>query len=203
MSYDWEKIFQGKTNEELLEIINGKTLMREDVIPLAKKELENRNFDFDNIEANKKAWLLSDLMEADAEDRPPMIFGRYFIPYKYFLMIFIAILLISFSLYEFLNTDPNLIISIFVFLLVLIFPPLLINNSKYSNWKKNKKLRAEEIEKLSEELGKQNLLDKNGAVVKDLILRQKKSKDDKRTLIYIGIGAVVFYVIIKVFLTFL
>ena len=50
MDYDWEKIFENKTNKELYDIVVGKVVLSNDVILYARKELERRNFDFDSVD---------------------------------------------------------------------------------------------------------------------------------------------------------
>jgi len=49
MSYNWEKIFKDKTNLELYNIYKGKTHLSGDAIEFAKKELECRNLDVNNL----------------------------------------------------------------------------------------------------------------------------------------------------------
>ena len=61
MSYNWEKIFKNKTNKELYEIVIGKKVLSKEAIKYAKTELENRDFDFENMTVNKAAWKLIDL----------------------------------------------------------------------------------------------------------------------------------------------
>lgn len=41
-SYDWELILKGKTNHEIMEIIQGRTCLPDIVVELATKELNNR-----------------------------------------------------------------------------------------------------------------------------------------------------------------
>ena len=65
MSYDWEKIFENKTNKELYDIVIGRKVLSKEAVKYARTELENRNFDFDNMEANKAAWEISSLIEEE------------------------------------------------------------------------------------------------------------------------------------------
>ena len=48
MSYNWEKIFEKKSTKELFKIYKGNSFLSKDASIYAKKELEKRNFDFNN-----------------------------------------------------------------------------------------------------------------------------------------------------------
>ncbi len=50
MKTDLENIYKSKTDKELYEIFSDKNSKYEEEISFAKKELENRNFEFDKIE---------------------------------------------------------------------------------------------------------------------------------------------------------
>jgi len=63
MTYNWEEIFENKSDKELYEIYTGNSLLPEMTIPFAKNELRKRNFDFDNFELHKDEWRLSSLEE--------------------------------------------------------------------------------------------------------------------------------------------
>jgi hypothetical protein len=54
MTYNWEKIFQEKSTKELYSIYSGKSMLPDSAIPFAKRELEERKFDFDDDETNKE-----------------------------------------------------------------------------------------------------------------------------------------------------
>lgn len=63
MTYNWEEIFENKSDKELYDIYRGNSFLPEITIPIAKNELKKRNFDFDNIELHKDEWRLSSLEE--------------------------------------------------------------------------------------------------------------------------------------------
>ena len=71
MRKNWEKIFKNQTSGELYKIYSGKTKLGHVAIEFAKKELENRNIDFDNIDKYKTKWELEKLIKENEE-------GRYF-----------------------------------------------------------------------------------------------------------------------------
>jgi len=50
MTYNWEEIFKSKSDKELLQIYQGKTMINGDAIEFAKHELLNRGVDFENLD---------------------------------------------------------------------------------------------------------------------------------------------------------
>jgi hypothetical protein len=70
MSYDWEEILKQKTNKELYQIYLGKSHLPKVVSEKAKKELLNRNFDFNNIQSYKNGWKLKNLREEEQSAMP-------------------------------------------------------------------------------------------------------------------------------------
>lgn len=63
MTYDWERIFEEKSDKELYEIYCGNSLLPETTVSYAKNELEKRNFDFNKMELHNEVWKLSSLEE--------------------------------------------------------------------------------------------------------------------------------------------
>ncbi len=49
MDYNWKEIFKEKSNNELFKIFLGDSYLPEETKKFAKKELLNRNFDFNNM----------------------------------------------------------------------------------------------------------------------------------------------------------
>jgi len=49
MSYNWEEILKEKSDIELFNIYKGRTHLSGEAVEFAKKELENRNVDFNNL----------------------------------------------------------------------------------------------------------------------------------------------------------
>lgn len=83
MQYNWEEILANKTDQELFDIVCGHSLLPSTTVPLAKNELEKRNFDFSQIELHKKEWKLLkmeeeiDAMKSEIQRRTPITFKTY------------------------------------------------------------------------------------------------------------------------------
>jgi hypothetical protein len=69
MQYDWEKIFNDKSDKELYDIFVGKTLLNQEAIKYAEDELKQRNFNFDNIEKHRKKWELESLINEIKDEK--------------------------------------------------------------------------------------------------------------------------------------
>ncbi|MBN2893081.1 MAG: hypothetical protein JXL97_14525 [Bacteroidales bacterium] len=63
MYYNWEEIFKEKTYKELYAIYCGKTTHDNEAISFAEKELQKRNFDFENSDKQTKKWELENLLK--------------------------------------------------------------------------------------------------------------------------------------------
>lgn len=63
MNHHWESLFKKKTDKELYKIYSDVTLLNNEATFFAKKELENRNFDFANTSKYQKKWELENLIE--------------------------------------------------------------------------------------------------------------------------------------------
>lgn len=87
-SYNWEEIFESKTDEELYEIFLGNSMLPDSTIPFAEKELKRRNFDFNHIELEKEKWKLLS-MEDDITDMRLEILRRDPVTLKGFLIMIV------------------------------------------------------------------------------------------------------------------
>lgn len=66
MNYNWKEIFKEKSTKELYEIFCGNSFLPDSSIPFAKTELENRNFDFGDLEYFSNIWHFDALSEEAA-----------------------------------------------------------------------------------------------------------------------------------------
>ena len=159
MGYDWEKIFENKTNKELYDIVIGKVVLSKDAIHIAKQELERRNFDFDNMEANKAAWEISNLIEE--EDYAQLeITGRRakFISIKIYLLIITGIILVYYSVNEL--TEFTFPLEMTLFYIGLATFLVLLNNFMHKKQKQAHINRVRKFNELKEKLDKEKLLTK-------------------------------------------
>lgn len=74
MDYNWTEIFKNKTTRELYDIYLGKSILGPEHKEYARIELERRNFDFDNLDKQRKKWELERLIEEEK--------SNYFIPFR-------------------------------------------------------------------------------------------------------------------------
>ena len=155
MNYNWEKIFKEKSDKELYEIFIGKQKLNEDAKFFAEKELKLRNFDFTNLNKQKKKFELEGLIE---EEKTSKTFSFFSSNEKYFLImgifgIFFLLLNILDFFFDFIgksNTDTTLIDKYFFILIGLVFS--IVGLIGYKNKKKRKKYRTRKIRELIKEL---------------------------------------------------
>ena len=90
MSYNWQKIFKRKSEMELYKIYTGETQLNSEAIKFAKKELQNRNFDFNTIDEFKYQ---SDKKIEEDKEKENIENLKYGIknPSRYILIIFFGL----------------------------------------------------------------------------------------------------------------
>jgi len=205
MDYDWQQIFKSKTNKELYDIVKGKVVLSESAVKFAKLELEKRNFDFNNMEANKKGWKLSNLIEEE-HNAQLEINGRRFIyiPLKVYLLIISAFVLIYFYLNHFTETkfDDGLLITYIITITILV----MFNNFIHLKQVKAHKERMKKIQEIKSELEEKELLKKGSPIQIDMHKHYEKEKEGFNTIriFYIGVLIILTIVlIIKAILEFI
>jgi len=104
MTYDWEEIFENKSDKELYEIYCGNSLLPEITTSFAKNELKRRNFDFSNFELHKEEWKLSRL-EEEIDYLKLEILRRTPISLKTYTIIIIVLVVFAVILSKTLNLD--------------------------------------------------------------------------------------------------
>ena len=151
MDYDWKQIFKNKTNNELYDIVIGKVVLSNNAVKFAKLELEKRNFDFSNMEANKKAWKLSNLIEEE-HNAQLEITGRKFsyISLKIYLLIVLGFVLVYFYLNYYTKTTFE--DGLFITYITIITFLVVLNNFIHLKQKKFHKERVRKIQEIKNEL---------------------------------------------------
>ncbi|PJB58757.1 MAG: hypothetical protein CO098_06945 [Bacteroidetes bacterium CG_4_9_14_3_um_filter_41_19] len=197
MDYDWEKIFEDKTNKELYDIVIGKTFTPKEATIIARQELESRNFDFDNMEANKAAWQISSLIEEEDYARLE-ITGRRAKPIslKILLLISTGIAIIYFALKALPEYDFPLEMAAFFAGLATVF--ILLNNYQAKIQMQAQKRRVEKIQELKEKLDKEELLEKNSPIQKELIRHRIEESKGIRTISFIMIGIITMMLLVYI-----
>jgi len=187
MNYDWEEIFKSKTNKELYDIVCGKTTLTSEAITYAKSELENRNFDFENMEANKDAWNLSSLIEEYDYANLEILRSKFnHVSIKRYLLIIAgtAIILLVFNKIQ--NQDLSFLYNALLISFIIISILVVINNyiSKKQKEKQNK--RRDRIVALTEKLKKQNQLDYGTPIFNEIKRQSEKKSEGIQVLSQIG-----------------
>jgi hypothetical protein len=172
MDYDWEKIFENKTNKELYDIVVGKVVLSNDAILYARKELERRNFDFDNMELNNAAWKLSNLIEKEHYTRFILENSKQSLrSFKSFLII-IGLSLIAFYMVN-RFTDFNIPIELVLFFSGVVAILILFNNYTYRKYQQAHIRILNELSELKTQLDKEEALTKDSVILKELTRYQK------------------------------
>jgi len=195
MGYDWETIFENKTNKELYDIVIGRVILSKDAVLLAKQELERRDFDFNNLEANKAAWQLSNLIEEENFAQSGIAARRAnYIQPKILVFIVTGIMIIYFSLNELTNYDIPLGFAVFFMCFASFL--VLLNNFMYKKQKQAHDARIEKIKELKEKLDKKNLLTQESPIHEEIIRHRKKEIESYKVLRYITIGIFLMFLIV-------
>lgn len=150
MSKNWEKIFKDKPGGELYKIYLGQTKLKPVAVEFAKKELENRNIDLNNIDKYEKKWELEKLIKENEE-------GRYFLgnitSSKHFLVMAVTGALVGITtIFDVFLESPSLTekgekyrldeILLFGFSIVfMIFGFVMFKKEKKREDRRNKRIR--------------------------------------------------------------
>jgi len=189
VNYNWEKIFKGKTNKELYQIYLGNTHLPKQTSNYAKKELENRNFDFNDMQNNKAAWKLKDLIEEATYDRL-WNYSFFFIPYKYFIPIIVTGILI----FLYFHHEIAEILTL-IFVTFIIITSILINNYYFK-----KQIRIyNEIRDLTANLKNNNKLTNDGIETLEIMTSYNKTIKNSKNIIIISLIIFILFVILKYF----
>ena len=195
MEYDWEKIFENKTNKELYDIVTGKTTLPKETRNIAKQELERRNFDFNNMEANKAAWQVSEIIEEeDIANLGIFVRKAKFIPLRIYILIIIGIVIFYFLINE--NAINPMPFNVFIFFNLLATFLVWLNNFMYKKQSEAHIKRIEKLNSLKKELKESNSLKQDSPIQKEFIRQKKKQFEELKVLLFItGILFVAFILV--------
>ena len=195
MEYDWEKIFENKTNKELYDIVTGKTTLPKETRNIAKQELERRNFDFNNMEANKAAWQVSEIIEEeDIANLGIFVRKAKFIPLRIYILIIIGIVIFYFLINE--NAINPMPFNVFIFFNLLATFLIWLNNFMYKKQSEAHIKRIEKLNSLKKELKELNSLKQDSPIQKEFIRQKKKQFEELKVLLFItGILFVAFILV--------
>ncbi len=197
MSYNWGKIFENKTNKELYDIVIGRKVLSKEAVKYAKAELENRNFDFDNMEANKAAWEISSLIEEEDYARLEITGRRArHISLKILFLTVTGILIVYFIVSKFTDFGFPLEMALFFIGLSTLF--ILLNNFQAKKQKQAQEKRFERIKELKEKLENENLLTKESPIHNEIKRQRIEETKGIKTILYITIGISVIMILIYI-----
>ncbi len=194
MDYNWEEIFIDKSNKELYDIYMGDSNLPDSTIQIAKKELVSRNFDFENMGANKAAWRLSKLLqEEDLFESEVLKRKLTKVSVNEFLLIILGIVLV------FLLFVPNSVtvigLPIFISLATLLD---VLNNFFYKKEQEIIRKRRSDIVKLTKKLEKDNLLKTETPIFKDIVKERKRNLGSTKIILYITVVVTIILIILKI-----
>ena len=155
MTYNWKEIFKNKTNKELYDIYLGNSSLGSDVIEFARIELENRKFNFQNLNKQKQKWELENLIEEEKSYSNPIFPSIK--AWQYLVMGFIGLLFASISLISLIfhftnghNPNYDLTATILALLFGCAFSLIGFINSKKK--RKREQFREKRIKELIKEI---------------------------------------------------
>ena len=155
MSFNWEKKFKEKPGDELYKIYIGKTHHNSEAIEFARKELENRNVDFANIERHQKKWELEKLIQENEGSK--FLFGNISSHNNYLVMTVTCALIVILTLFDIMLDAPVLggnegyrLDELLLFGFSLIF--MIFGLIMFKKEKKKEQIRNKRIKELIEQL---------------------------------------------------
>lgn len=184
MEYNWQEIFENKSNEELYKIYIGESFLPNEAQQFAKFELESRNFDFNNIENHQAAWKLERLRLEDKLDEVDMNSHNHklhIISSKVYLisLLIFTILLILFNYFNNYN-QLALILELPIAYAILTLSRY-INNHSFKQRLNKRKRRIEKIINLSNLLRDNKLLNEGSPISIDIEQSEKIESENART----------------------
>ncbi len=202
MHYNWEEIFKTTSSEDLYRIYKGHALKPKEAIPFAKKELERRGFDFNDMDNNKKRWQLINALEDQTLDNISNHTSVY-ISFRYFLLILMVMLLFSYLVDMDENrsyTWENLIFPI-TFSIVLV----LINNLSFKYQYNERKKTQDKIDRLKKELHcdsvaeLEKLFQNKSVFQQDVKLKKKELKILNRIMGIMMLVILIIFIFVKLY----
>ncbi len=158
MSYNWEKIFKGKSDKELFEIFLGKKYLNNEAKEFAEKELKLRKFDFENIDSYKKKWMLEKLIEEERNESGAYSFFQWSYNSKHSLIMAIGgaflFFLMTFDYFFDFMTKTNGSKNQYeqIGFVIFFFTFFVFGLISYFRKRKNESQRKETIKKLINEI---------------------------------------------------
>jgi hypothetical protein len=174
--YNWKQIFKDKSDKELYEIFIGYITFPNEVVQLAKDELDSRNFDFNNIDIIKKGWQLSRLLEEQNFRNQEVMYNKYtFITLREYILLNIAFAFLLIVCCWFKNLPIKEVIIYYLVTLTISTIGTLLNN--FYDFRKQRKYNERltiQIDDLSAFLKEKGILEVGSTY--NHYLKQEKQK---------------------------
>ena len=200
MSYNWQEIFKSKTSKELYKIYIGDTQLPSVTKEFAKKELERRKFNFDDVDAHKTGWKLSNLIEEDNYLNSEMSGqGRvFFVNFKIYILFLLAFFVLIYFTTDFKYHDTTVQLRIALIMTIIYTVLVFINNFFFKRIQIKREQRKKRIIEIREILKEQKHLDKDSPILSDLIEDRKIELSGYKTMskTYVIVTAIIFAIAI-------
>ena len=195
MTYNWQNIYKSKTNKELYDIYIGKISLSKEAQEIAKQELERRDFDFENMEVNYKAWKVLSLNEERKTFNLDILNQkRFFISLKHYLIFVVVALTIIMALSYYQEFEGSY--SELLTFLILSGVMVLLNNLMFRIQETKRKKRNREILDLTNEIGELQKEGTSSNIFNDISIVKARENERIKTMYYIIFGILGFSLLI-------
>ena len=151
MSYNWEKIFKQKSTKELYDIFRGRTTLTGEAIDFAKKELDNRGFNNQEMESTRISWQISELIKDERLEEHDVFNQNVQLFSSVNAVVFSGIIVIALLIALYINPDIlTTYETLFTISVVIILAASQIIANKRRSRKKEQ--RRQKLESLLEKL---------------------------------------------------
>jgi len=187
MTYNWQNIYKSKTNKELYEIYIGKISLSKEAQEIAKEELERRDFDFENMAVNYKAWKVLSLNEDRKLFNLDILNQNiFFISLKHYLIFVISSLTVFLALkyYQEFEGSYNELLTFLILSGIMV----LLNNLMFRIQETKRKKRNREIIDLTKEIVEVQKEGKSANVFNDVKIIKSRVNERIKMKYYLIFG---------------
>ena len=187
MTYNWQNIYKSKTNKELYEIYIGKISLSKEAQEIAKEELERRDFDFENMAVNYKAWKVLSLNEDRKLFNLDILNQNiFFISLKHYLIFVISSLTVFLALkyYQEFEGSYNELLTFLILSGIMV----LLNNLMFRIQETKRKKRNREILDLTKEIVEVQKEGKSANVFNDVKIIKSRVNERIKMKYYLIFG---------------
>jgi len=204
VEYNWKEIFKNTSSQELYQIYKGQTPKTGEAILYAKRELERRHFDFDNMEQNRKNWELLNTLENETIDRFDFSGQKTtYISFWKYILILSGTLIFFYLLNWYEKNTIEDYIKLIPFAIMFSGLLVIMNNLIYRHQVKKRNVRREKIMKLNSSVEQQNEPLNKSVFQTDLKVKNNEIRTVMKSQITIGIILTIVFVLVAIYRIFL